>query len=46
MKMSDLLKDFPPGPLDYYRKKSTFDWKKMKVFLDTENVVKFEVSFF
>ncbi|XP_063906035.1 peroxisomal acyl-coenzyme A oxidase 3-like isoform X2 [Zophobas morio] len=37
-----ILPDFPPGPLDFYRTKSSFDWKKMKIFLDTEDGVQFE----
>ncbi|KAJ3643935.1 hypothetical protein Zmor_026615 [Zophobas morio] len=40
--MSSELSDFPPGPLDFYRKKASFDWKKLKTFIDTEEVVKFE----
>ncbi|KAL3268862.1 hypothetical protein HHI36_007951 [Cryptolaemus montrouzieri] len=37
-----LLKDFKPGPLDFYRKKASFDWKKLKIFLDTEELVDFQ----
>ncbi|RZC36687.1 Acyl-CoA dh M domain containing protein, partial [Asbolus verrucosus] len=40
--MSKLLQDFPPGPLDFYRKKASFDWKKLKVFIDTEDVVQYQ----
>nr|XP_022912535.1 peroxisomal acyl-coenzyme A oxidase 3-like [Onthophagus taurus] len=36
-----LLRDFPSGPLDRYRKIASFDWKKMRIFLDTEEVVEF-----
>lgn len=36
-----LLKDFPTGPLDRYRKNASFDWKKMKVFLETEEIIEF-----
>lgn len=38
----ELLKDFPPGPLDEYRKKATFDWKKMRLFLDGEDILRFK----
>lgn len=36
------LKDLPPGPLDAYRKISTFDWKMMRVFLDGEDILRFK----
>ncbi|XP_066246388.1 peroxisomal acyl-coenzyme A oxidase 3-like [Euwallacea similis] len=39
--MANTLKDFPDGPLDYYRQKASFDWKKMKCFLYTEDELKF-----
>lgn len=39
--MSGVLNDFPPGPLDYYRKKSSFDWKQLKVFLLGEDEVRY-----
>lgn len=41
--MSDILKDFEPGPLDVYRKRATIDWKKMKVFIETEEILRFKV---
>lgn len=37
------LEDFPPGPLDEYRKKATFDWKAMKFALEGEEVSKYQV---
>ncbi|XP_050545709.1 peroxisomal acyl-coenzyme A oxidase 3-like isoform X3 [Daktulosphaira vitifoliae] len=40
---ADLLKDFEPGPLDKYRNKSTIDWKKMKVFIETEQILRFKM---
>ena len=40
----ELLKDFKPGPLEQYRKKASFDWKKMKIFLLTEEIVRYQVS--
>lgn len=39
-----VLEDFPPSPLDAYRKKSSFDWKEMKYNLEGEDVVKYKVS--
>lgn len=41
-KMCDLISDFKSGPLDLYRKRASFDWKKLKVFLTTEEVLKYE----
>ena len=40
----ELLKDFPPGPLDEYRKRASFDWKKMRIFLDGEDIIRFKVT--
>lgn len=40
--MSEFLKDFKPGPLDFYRRKASFDWKQLKCFLETEEIVKYE----
>ena len=39
----ELMKDFPPGPLDHYRQKASFDWKKMKLFLEGEDILRFKV---
>ncbi|CAH1801769.1 unnamed protein product [Owenia fusiformis] len=40
--LSDILKDFPPGPLDEYRKRASFDWKNMKLFLEGEDIIKYK----
>ncbi|ESO97330.1 hypothetical protein LOTGIDRAFT_159357 [Lottia gigantea] len=40
-----ILKDFPPGPLDIYRSKATFCWKKMMLFLEGEDILKFKNMF-
>nr|CAD7602534.1 unnamed protein product [Timema genevievae] len=40
---NELLPDFPPGPLDVYRKQATFDWRKMRIFVETEDILKFKV---
>lgn len=42
--MAGILKDFKTGPLDFYRKKASLDWKKLKVVIDSEDVIKYEVS--
>lgn len=34
-----ILKDFPSGPLDRYRKKASFDWKEMKILLEGEDII-------
>ena len=44
--MEEILADFPPGPLDIYRKKASFDWKKMKHYLEGEDMIKFKVGYF
>lgn len=38
----NLLPDLPSGPLDLYRKKASFDWKKMKVILDGKENIELE----
>ncbi|KAJ4439582.1 hypothetical protein ANN_07709 [Periplaneta americana] len=40
----ELLPDFPPGPLDVYRKKASFDWKKLKLFLEDESLTEFKAA--
>ncbi|KRT83836.1 hypothetical protein AMK59_3265 [Oryctes borbonicus] len=37
----ELIPDFATGPLDRYRKNVSFDWKKLKIFLETEEIIKF-----
>lgn len=38
--------DFPPGPLSSFRKRASFSWRKMQVFLETEDIVQYKVSIF
>ncbi len=40
----EYLQDFPPGPLDIYRKQATFDRKTMKLVMEKEKVLKFKVN--
>ncbi|XP_074028511.1 peroxisomal acyl-coenzyme A oxidase 3 [Leptinotarsa decemlineata] len=40
--MSNLISDFKPGPLDEYRKRASFHWKKLKIFLETEEIIKYQ----
>lgn len=41
-----VFKDFPPGPLDRYRKQATFDWKKLKMYMEDETLLKLKVKIF
>ncbi|KAK6637955.1 hypothetical protein RUM44_008378 [Polyplax serrata] len=34
--------DFPPGPLSSFRKRASFSWRKMQVFLETEDIVQYK----
>ncbi|GFR83556.1 acyl-coenzyme A oxidase, partial [Elysia marginata] len=40
------LKDFQPGPLDDYRKDASFDWKKMALFLEGEELLQYKHMIF
>lgn len=39
-----IFRDFPPGPLDVYRKQAKFDWKKLKLFIENSDLLKMRVS--
>ncbi|KAJ7403353.1 Peroxisomal acyl-coenzyme A oxidase 3 [Pitangus sulphuratus] len=41
-----LLPDLPKGPLCRYRKKASFNWKEMAVFLDGEDIIQFKNRIF
>ncbi|PNF16616.1 hypothetical protein B7P43_G06434 [Cryptotermes secundus] len=41
---NELLPDFPPGPLDVYRNQASFDWKKLKLFLEDESITEFTMK--
>jgi acyl-CoA oxidase len=46
MSESDLaqLEDLPKGgPLDAYRTKASFNWKKMKLFFEELDLIKYKV---
>ena len=43
--LDSILKEFPNGPLTHYRKKASFDWRKMRLFIEGEDIVRFRVSF-
>nr|CAD7204154.1 unnamed protein product [Timema douglasi] len=40
---TDLLPEFPPGALDVYRRQATFDWRKLRLFLEDERSLRFKV---
>lgn len=39
-----LLPDCPKGPLSTYRKKASFNWKEMAVFIDGEDIIQLKVN--
>lgn len=41
---TQLLPDFPAGPLDKYRKASSFDWKSMKLLLETPDILDYKMK--
>uniref|UniRef100_G3N6R3 Acyl-coenzyme A oxidase n=1 Tax=Gasterosteus aculeatus aculeatus TaxID=481459 RepID=G3N6R3_GASAC len=40
--MAHNVADLPSGPLDFYRKKASFNWKDMLFFLEGEDIVAFK----
>ncbi|KAH9629240.1 hypothetical protein HF086_008322 [Spodoptera exigua] len=38
------LPDLPKGPLDRYREKATFDWRRMKLAYDNLNTLKLKIA--
>lgn len=41
----EILRDPPSGHLDEYRKRASFDWKKMKMFYYAEDILRFQVCY-
>ena len=41
----DVLKEFPPGPLDFYRKQATFKWQDMRILVEGEDGLLLKVLF-
>src|SRR5689334_2814992 len=41
--IKELLPDWPSGPLDEYRRRASFDWRKMKLLLEGEEIIKFKL---
>uniref|UniRef100_A0A2R5LF03 Acyl-coenzyme A oxidase n=1 Tax=Ornithodoros turicata TaxID=34597 RepID=A0A2R5LF03_9ACAR len=44
--MDDFMPPFPPGPLDKYRKLASFDWRKLKIALEGEDIIRFKEKVF
>ncbi|XP_005424796.1 peroxisomal acyl-coenzyme A oxidase 3 isoform X1 [Geospiza fortis] len=42
----NLLADFPQGPLSRYRKKASFNWKEMALFIDGEDIIQLKNRIF
>lgn len=38
-----LIKDWTYGPLDIYRKKASFNWKKLQILLEGEKALRIKV---
>lgn len=38
-----IIEDLPNGPLDVYRKQATFDWKKMRIYMEDAKLLKVKV---
>lgn len=45
-KMRPDLPDLPSGPLDVYRRRASFNWKDMVMFLDGEEIIAFKKRVF
>ncbi|XP_075050483.1 peroxisomal acyl-coenzyme A oxidase 3 isoform X2 [Mixophyes fleayi] len=43
---AELLSDLPSGPLCAYRRKASFNWKDMVMFLDDEDIIVFKKKIF
>ncbi|XP_017770521.1 PREDICTED: peroxisomal acyl-coenzyme A oxidase 3-like [Nicrophorus vespilloides] len=41
----ELLPEFPAGPLDEFRGKASFDWRKLKLFLEPKDVILYKKRF-
>lgn len=39
-KCTDFIPDMPQGPLDEYRKRAKFDWKKLRMYIEGEDNLK------
>lgn len=44
--VDDFMPPFPPGPLDKYRKLASFDWRKLRIALEGEDIIRFKEKVF
>lgn len=42
--IEEILPDFADGPLTAYRKQASFDWRKLKLTLEEEELLRVKVS--
>lgn len=42
--IEQILPDWPTGPLDYYRKQATFDWRKLKIIIEGEDCIRIKAK--
>ncbi|KAI1305845.1 Peroxisomal acyl-coenzyme A oxidase 3 [Halotydeus destructor] len=41
-----LIPDWPSGPLDIYRNKASFDWKRLKLVMEDEDIIRIKAKVF
>lgn len=41
---TSFISDLPSGPLDEYRNRAKFDWKKLKIIIEEPNILKLKVT--
>ncbi|XP_046389777.1 peroxisomal acyl-coenzyme A oxidase 3-like [Ischnura elegans] len=39
-----VITEFPPGPLDRYRKSASFDWRHLKLLIEDESILNFKMK--
>lgn len=44
--LKEYIPDLPKGQLDNYRKKASFDWRRMKLVYDSLNTIKLKVCIY
>ena len=42
----EVIPDRPSGPLDAYRSRASFDWKKMKLAMEDEDIIRVKQEIF
>lgn len=44
--VNQLMPNWPSGPLDVYRSKATFDWRRLKITMEQEDVIRMKAQVF